>query len=99
AEVIDATGCTVESLLPCVADGRVRLRARALPIAAPHAEIERPAVSSLSRFEARHVPFVTTPLHEYAPLDAFHAALIAHADGTRTRAEISNALLEDVLAG
>jgi SAM-dependent methyltransferase len=97
AELVNATGVAPEALVPMIGDRRLQLRPRALPIAGP-APIQRPSVSALCRFEARHVPFVTTPLHEYAPLDAFHAALIAHLDGTRTRAEISGALIDDILA-
>lgn len=97
-EVAGATKASAASLVEHVRTGRVQLRPRALPIATSSA-IERPAVAELSRFEARNVPFVTTPLHEYAPLDSFHAALIAHLDGTRTRTAIADALAEDVLAG
>jgi SAM-dependent methyltransferase len=98
AELASATGREESSLVPLVDSGRVQVRPRALPIAAD-AAMERPAVSALSRFEARHVPFVTTPLHDYSPLDGFHAALIGHADGTRTKGEIALALTEDVVAG
>jgi methyltransferase-like protein len=55
-------------------------------------------VAELSRFEASHLPFVTNPRHEHAPLDAFHAALIRHLDG-RSRTAVVDALVEDILAG
>jgi hypothetical protein len=77
--------------------GRVQLRARPLPTV-PVAG-ERPAVAALTRFEARHLDFVTTPLHEYAPLDAFHAALIRHLDGTRDQTALVEALITDIAAG
>jgi Predicted methyltransferase regulatory domain/Methyltransferase domain len=86
----------VELLWALVDDERVQLRPRALPIAA--AAGPNPRVAALSRFEAAHLPFVTTPRHEHAPLDAFHAALIGHLDG-RPRAAVAAALVDDILAG
>jgi SAM-dependent methyltransferase len=77
--------------------GRLELRPRPLPIAASAST--RPRVSALCRFEAAHLPFVTTPLHEYAPVDAFHAALIRHLDGTRDRVALVEALVTDIGAG
>ena len=53
----------------------------------------------LSRFEAAHLPFVTTPMHEHAPVDAFHAALIGYLDGQHTRAELVELLIGDIAAG
>jgi hypothetical protein len=85
----------VESVWALVDDERVQLRPRALPIAAPG---PAPRVAELSRFEASHLPFVTNPRHEHAPLDAFHAALIRHLDG-RSRTAVVDALVEDILAG
>ena len=77
--------------------GRVQLRARPLPIVSVAGE--RPEVAPLTRFEVQHLDFVTTPLHEYAPLDAFHAALIRHLDGTRDHAALVEALIADISAG
>lgn len=85
----------VEPLRALVDDERVQLRPRALPIAAPG---PTPRVAELSRFEAAHLPFVTTPRHEHAPLDAFHAALLHHLDG-RPRAAVAQALVDEILAG
>jgi hypothetical protein len=85
----------VETVFGLVDDERVQLRPRTLPIAAPS---PAPCVAELSRFEAAHLPFVTNPRHELAPLDAFHAALIRHLDG-RPRAAIVDAIVVDVLAG
>jgi SAM-dependent methyltransferase len=76
--------------------GHIQLRPRALPIASTPGE--RPAVAELTRFEASHAGFVVTPLHEYCPLDAFHAALIRHLDGTRDRAALVEALIDDITA-
>jgi len=75
-------------------DERVQLRPRTLPIAAPS---PTPRVAELSRFEVAHLPFVTNPRHELAPLDAFHAALIRHLDG-RPFAAVVEAVVDDVLA-
>ncbi|MCA9708236.1 MAG: hypothetical protein KDK70_20455, partial [Myxococcales bacterium] len=86
----------VPRLWALVEDERVQLRPRSLPMRSAG---ERPRVSALSRFEAARLPFVTTPLHEHAPLDSFHAALVGHLDGQRTREEIVEALLLDIDAG
>jgi hypothetical protein len=85
----------IDTVWALVDDERVQLRPRALPIAAPG---PAPRVAALSRFEAAHLPFVTNPRHEHAPLDAFHAALLRHLDG-RPRAAVVEALAEDVLTG
>jgi hypothetical protein len=85
----------VDPLRSLIDDERVQLRPRALPMAAPG---PTPRVAALSRFEAAHLPFVTNPRHEHAPLDAFHAALIRHLDG-RSRAAVVEALVDDILAG
>jgi hypothetical protein len=85
----------VDTVWALVDDERVQLRPRSLPIAAPG---PAPRVAELSRFEAACLPFVTTPRHEHAPLDAFHAALIHHLDG-RSRAAVAEALVGDILAG
>jgi hypothetical protein len=85
----------VEPLRSLVDDERVQLRPRALPIASPG---PTPRVAELSRFEAAHLPFVTNPRHEHAPLDAFHAALIRHLDG-RPRAALVDALVDDIQTG
>lgn len=85
----------VEPLRALVDDERVQLRPRALPIAAPS---PTPRVAALSRFEAAHLPFVTNPRHEHAPLDAFHAALLRHLDG-RPRAAVAEALVDEIRAG
>jgi SAM-dependent methyltransferase len=77
--------------------GHVQLRPRALPTASTPGE--RPAVADLTCFEASHAGFVVTPLHEYCPLDAFHAALIRHLDGTRDRAALVEILIDDIAAG
>lgn len=79
-----------------VDDEQLQLRPRALPIAASPGA--RPRVAELSRFEAAYLPFVTTPRHEHAPLDAFHAALIHHLDG-RPRDALVDALVGDIQAG
>lgn len=88
-------GALVEPLRSLVDDERVQLRPRALPIAAPG---PTPRVAELSRFEAAHLPFVTNPRHEHAPLDVFHAALLRHLDG-RPRDAVAAALVDDILAG
>jgi hypothetical protein len=85
----------VKTVFGLVDDERVQLRPRTLPIAVPGLA---PRVAKLSRFEVAHLPFVTNPRHELAPLDAFHAALIRHLDG-RPRAAVVDALVDDVLAG
>lgn len=85
----------VDVVWALVDDERVQLRPRALSIAAPG---PLPRVAELSRFEAAHLPFVTTPRHEHAPLDAFHTALLQHLDG-RPRAAVVEALVQDILAG
>ncbi len=89
----------VEELVPLVDDERVELRPRALPIGVPGSGAGgMTRVSELARFESRHLPYVTTQLHELAPLDGFHAALVMHADG-RPASALVEALLEDVRAG
>lgn len=88
-------GALTDPLRSLVDDERVQLRPRALPIAAPG---PAPRVAELSRFEAAHLPFVTNPRHEHAPLDAFHAALLRHLDG-RPRDAVVAALVDDILAG
>lgn len=85
-----------EQLEPLLEDRRVQLRPRRLPARKAG---ERPRAAALSRFEATCSPFVTTPMHEHAPVDAFHAALIGHLDGQRTRAELVEALLQDIGSG
>jgi ubiquinone/menaquinone biosynthesis C-methylase UbiE len=85
----------VATLWSLIDDERVQLRPRALPIASPG---PTPRVAELSRFEAAHLPFVTNPRHEHAPLDTFHAALIRHLDG-RPRAALVDALVDDIQAG
>lgn len=79
-----------------VEDQRVQLRPRRLPACRAG---ERPRAAVLSRFEAAHLPFVTTPMHEHAPVDAFHAALIGYLDGQHTRAELVELLIGDIAAG
>jgi len=85
-----------EALVEPLHDERLRLRPRALPIAPLG---ERPRVAALTRFEAAHLPFVTTPMHEHAPLDSFHAALVGHLDGRHTRATLVDVLARDIEAG
>ncbi len=87
----------LEILGSLVDDGRVRLRPRSLPIATEPGE--RPRVTALTHFEAQHRSFVTTPLHEHAPLDAFHAALVSRLDGRHTHAALVEALADDTEAG
>ncbi|MEX1365063.1 MAG: class I SAM-dependent methyltransferase [Nannocystaceae bacterium] len=100
AELSEQVAIETEQLVPQLAalvdEGRVQRRARRLPARAPS---ERPKASVLSRFEASYLPFVTTPMHEHAPLDAFHAALIGHLDGQRTAGELVEVLLQDIAAG
>jgi len=85
----------VTTLWPLVLAQQVQVRTRRLPIGRAGAY---PEVTALSRFEAKHLPFVTNPRHEVAPLDAFHAALIHHLDGRHTRPQLVEALLEDIRA-
>lgn len=87
-----------ESLYAEYKRGAIGLRPRPLAVAAkPPAG--KPSVCALTRFEAKRQSFVTNPLHECAPLDAFHAALIAKLDGTKTRDQLAGSLADDVLAG
>src|SRR5690606_6475744 len=99
AALADALGAEPAALArplwALIDDERVLLRPRPLPIGRPG---DTPRVAELSRFEARHLPFVTNPRHEHAPLDAFHAALVLHLDG-RPRPAIVEALVDDILAG
>ncbi|MCH9684280.1 MAG: class I SAM-dependent methyltransferase [Deltaproteobacteria bacterium] len=87
----------VDTLGSLIADGRVRLRPRSLPIVTEPGE--QPGVSALARFESQHRSFVTTPLHEHSPLDVFHSALVALLDGLHTRAALVEALADDIEAG
>lgn len=77
--------------------GEVTLRGRSLGVA--RASTERPRVWPVTRLEATELSFVTTPRHAYAPLDPFHAALIRQLDGSRTVAEIVDALAREVREG
>ncbi len=103
AAALDPTGPDprplVAELLAEHRTGRVILHPRPGPQPLPPAALERPAVSPLSRFEARHLPFVTTPAHAWAPVGGLLAALLQHLDGTRTRPELVEALVDDVMAG
>ena len=94
---VASLAATASELLDAHAEGLVELRPRPLPI--PQAIPDRPRVAEVTRFEARRFPFVTTLLHECAPLDPFHAALVARLDGTRPRAELADAILDDIAAG
>jgi len=101
AALAQVLGCeeaaVVEPLGSLVDDGRVRLRPRSLPIVTEPPP--RPRVTALTRFEAQYRSFVTTPQHEHAPLDAFHAALVAHLDGRHTHAALVEVLADDIEAG
>ncbi len=101
AQIVDGTGKSPDEVHRALTDGwdaaTIQLRARALPIVATVGE--RPTVSELARFEAAELGFVTTPLHEYAPMDTFHVRLAAAADGTRDAGAIVDALLDDIGAG
>jgi hypothetical protein len=78
-------------------DGRVELRARALPIA-DNVDAE-PCVAAITRAEAARLPFVTTPSHRATPLDPLHARLVTLLDGTRSAAGLADALAEDLRVG
>lgn len=80
-----------------IADAPLPALPRALPI--PAAIPERPRVHAVTRLEARQLGFVTTMHHELAPIDPFHAAVIDKLDGTRTHADIVEALRADLRAG
>lgn len=70
------------------------------PQASPATKIpERPSVSALTRLEIRLGRYASTPSHTVAEVDAFHAALIRHLDGTLTVADLVERLVADVVAG
>lgn len=96
---LERTGHAPDALRDRLADlvesTRVTVRPRRLPIEAPSAS---PRVAALTRLEASHQSFVTNPKHEYAPTDAFHAALLTRLDGS-TRATVVAGLIEDLDAG
>ncbi len=64
---------------------------------------ERPCVSRLVRYQAARSPFVTSARHETIELDQMGQRLVELADGTRSQAEIAEALgpeaLDNVVAG
>lgn len=84
-------------LLDAVDAGLVDARPRALHLATTVSE--RPCASAVTRSEARRLPFVTTARHGCATIDPLHAAVLRLLDGTRTRAQIVDALCAEVDAG
>lgn len=86
-----------EMLVRAWEDGRVELRPRALPIADVVAA--HPCALASARAEAARLPFVTTPSHHALPLDPFHARLVTLVDGTRSVADLTDALAEDLRVG
>jgi hypothetical protein len=77
--------------------GLVQLRPRSLPVV--RSPGVHPTASDLTRLEAHAHGFVTTPMHDYAPLDPFHQRIVCAADGLRTTEQIVEALLDDIEAG
>jgi len=68
----------------------------------PDVEIEvpeRPRVSALTRHEAEHLDVVSNPRHELVGLDAYERRLVGYLDGSRTVAELADAMRAHLDAG
>jgi hypothetical protein len=94
-EDCDALG---SNLLGLYAQGYLDLCADAPPYAITPGE--RPCANPLARLQAsRHERACTNFRHETAIVDTFDESILMRADGTRTREELLDGVLEDVAAG
>ncbi len=59
----------------------------------------RPIASSLSRYEARARPALTTPLHTMLPLEPIDREVVARLDGSRTASELAAELARAIEEG
>jgi SAM-dependent methyltransferase/methyltransferase-like protein len=113
-EVLPAAMCQVEAagggalareLDACLAElfslfAHQAIGARPSPRRLPRPALERPRVWPLAQAQvASGARRVTTPNHSNLDLDAFAARLIVYLDGTRTPAEIAEAMTVDLLQG
>ncbi len=60
---------------------------------------EKPRVSAFARYQAFNARLITNPMHQSVPADLVARYVIAACDGTRTRAELVDALIERVKEG
>lgn len=76
------------------------LAAQPAPAHIPRPQMEKPRLSALTRAQVeRGDNRVTTPHHTNLDLDAFAARLAMYLDGTRTIADVTQQLTQDLLSG